>query len=1179
MNSTDPAIKEIFFEAIRLPPDEVNLYLDKTCGSNAVLRQRVATLLQAHDTAGNETQFSSSGSIKNRLFAKRAFDSIECPGDQIGEFRLIEQIGEGGFGVVFKAEQTQPFLRQVALKIVKIGMDTRLCLARFESERQTLALMKHPNIAAIYEGGMTENGRPYFVMELVEGKRITEYCVENKLSFDARLELFLQVCRAVEHTHQQGVLHRDIKPSNVMVVESEGNPLVKVIDFGLAKALDQTNFECSLTRSGDLIGTPMYMSPEQTGLSSSLDTRTDIYSLGMLLYETLTGHPPYDRQFFQTAPLESILKTVRESDPPRLSSHWSKDRSLNPLAGLPVSKPTPASEPAECNFALQQTQSERNALHGGFSMRRLRREFDWIVKKATEKNRENRYASIGALIVDIESFRENQPISAKPYSAAYVIGKFLSRNRAVAFSAASLLVALLVVTLVSTRAAWKMAEALTESKKAHAQAERDSQLALIHLAQAHTRGRQSGQRLDALDAVRGALKLPIENDERRQFLRNTASAALCLPDLRARPVLSRSSTPYDRSSVTVSRRLDLIGYLDSQTQQFVVREMKSQKEFMRLPEGQWSLSSFDYRGPNFSPDSKYLVYSKVMDGTPRIHVWCVGKPESGVDLGQHATSVSFAPDMQRCCVSHDDGTVRILRLPDFRELHRMVARDEWPHGDWSPGGDMLCIWGPKRVGVYETQNFHEVSHLDAEESRFEWHSWHPDNVTIATVLPNGKLFTWNSQTGNIDRILQTQDRRRGHLIAFSNCGRYLAMNNWQSLLTIFDYQTMIPTMSVQANGSLLQFSEDDSHLLANISSHEVCIYQFQPAVEVKTLARDSGQPFAPANISHAVDETNHWMAVNYDGGISVLDLRDGVVAWELPTWGSRPIRFGTQPYGLWTIGPAGLVFWPIEKNHADQIVRVGPPVRKLAGETIGYWGVDRAERVFAGCSLANGAVLVDPVSGEQRQLDGADIRFCTASSDGSFAASCTHSWPVEVKLWDVPNAKLITKATLPQTSQIAFLPDSRSLVTCGDGVQIRKLDEWEHPIQIGPESDGFVLSADGRLLVVGCEPNQVSLYDLESKSRLVQLMAPEPTRLWPLYLSAQRQRLYAYGKETGYLYEYDLAGIQEGLRKLGLAWQASTQSDSGVSRQAPSTCASSESTELDGERWRAQIEMGEYSSW
>src|SRR6476620_2998362 len=295
MDSLSPNVRAIFEHALELSAGaERDAYLDEACAGRAELRNQVDALLRADIEAGD---FLALPAFDSQL--THPFEPIgEKPGTMIGRYKLLEQIGEGGFGVVFMAEQEQPLRRRVALKVIKPGMDTRQVIARFEAERQALALMDHSNIAHVLDTGATESGRPYFVMELVHGVKITDYCDQNDLSVPARLELFVQVCRAVQHAHRKGIIHRDLKPSNVLVTLDDGRPVPKVIDFGVAKAINQQLTEKTLfTAFAEMIGTPLYMSPEQAELTSlDIDTRSDIYSLGVLLYELLTGTTPFDRQ-------------------------------------------------------------------------------------------------------------------------------------------------------------------------------------------------------------------------------------------------------------------------------------------------------------------------------------------------------------------------------------------------------------------------------------------------------------------------------------------------------------------------------------------------------------------------------------------------------------------------------------------------------------------------------------------------------------------------------------------------------------------------------------------------------------------------------------------------------------------------------------------------------------------
>jgi serine/threonine-protein kinase len=321
MSETDlQRLEGIFQTAVELSPDERTAYLDRACADEPMLRDHVERLL---DNVEKDESLVAPGPFP-------AAAITEGPGTVIGRYKLLQVVGEGGFGVVYMAEQTEPVVRKVALKIIKLGMDTRQVVARFEAERQALALMDHPNIARVLDGGATASGRPYFVMELVRGLPVTEYCDTNNLGTHERLELFCQVCHAVQHAHQKGVIHRDLKPSNVLVTLHDGTPIPKVIDFGVAKAMHTKLTEKTLfTRYEQFIGTPAYMSPEQAELSAmDVDTRTDIYSLGVLLYELLTGTTPFDTASLMKAGIAEIQRIIRDEQPPRPSIRISTSAPL-----------------------------------------------------------------------------------------------------------------------------------------------------------------------------------------------------------------------------------------------------------------------------------------------------------------------------------------------------------------------------------------------------------------------------------------------------------------------------------------------------------------------------------------------------------------------------------------------------------------------------------------------------------------------------------------------------------------------------------------------------------------------------------------------------------------------------------------------------------------------------------
>jgi WD40 repeat protein/serine/threonine protein kinase len=423
-------IDQIFWEALQLASDdERKAYLERACGTNHELRELVEKLLRAEPKAAaflEQPVPEAQGTVDGPV--------TEGPGSVIGRYKLLEQIGEGGFGIVFMAEHMQPVRRKVALKVLKPGMDTRQVVARFEAERQALAIMDHPNIAKVHDGGMTGEpgcvsaGRPYFVMELVKGVRITDFCDQNQLTPRQRLELFLPVCQAMQHAHQKGIIHRDLKPSNVLVPVHDTTPVVKVIDFGVAKALGQELTDKTLfTAFAQMIGTPLYMSPEQAGQSGlDIDTRSDIYSLGVLLYELLTGTTPFERERFKKAGYDEIRRIIREEEPPRPSTR------ISTLGQAAITIST-------------QRKSDPRRLS-----QLCRGELDWIVMKALEKDRNRRYETASAFAADVEHYLHDEPVQACPPSGWYRFRKFARRNKPGLVTAGIVALALVVGTAIAT---------------------------------------------------------------------------------------------------------------------------------------------------------------------------------------------------------------------------------------------------------------------------------------------------------------------------------------------------------------------------------------------------------------------------------------------------------------------------------------------------------------------------------------------------------------------------------------------------------------------------------------------------------------------------------------------------------------------------------------------------------
>ncbi len=442
MSNEQDKLDLIFSEALaKGSEDERQRYLAQACGADVELRGQVDSLLAAHAAAGDF--------LKQSVISPSGGQIGEGPGSVIGRYKLLQQIGEGGFGVIFMAEQQEPVRRMVALKILKAGMDTKEVVARFEAERQALALMDHPNIARVLDGGATAGGRPYFVMDLVKGVPITEFCDQRRMPTQARLQLFMKVCAGVQHAHQKGIIHRDLKPTNVLVTLHDGEAVPKVIDFGVAKAIGQKLTERTLfTRFEQLIGTPAYMSPEQAEWSGlDIDTRSDIYALGVLLYELLTSTTPLEKETLARAGLEEVRRLIRETEPPKPSTRLQ---------------------------ALGQRLEEiahRRHIEPGTLTRLVRGELDWIVVKCLEKDRTRRYETASELALDIQRHLENEPVTARPPSALYRFQKLARRYRTAFTAAAMFAVVLVATTAVSVWQAVRASRAELQAKERLAESE------------------------------------------------------------------------------------------------------------------------------------------------------------------------------------------------------------------------------------------------------------------------------------------------------------------------------------------------------------------------------------------------------------------------------------------------------------------------------------------------------------------------------------------------------------------------------------------------------------------------------------------------------------------------------------------------------------------------------------
>ena len=526
--------REILAAAAALPSEERTAYLDAACGDRQKMRARVERWLTRLET----DDFMVTAAEAEPL-------NPEQRGERIGNYRLLEKIGEGGFGVVWVAEQEQPVRRRVALKIIKLGMDTKEVITRFGMERQALAMMDHPHIAKIFDAGATGRGRPYFVMELVLGQGITNYCDLNKTSIDERLQLFIQVCQAVQHAHQKGIIHRDLKPSNVLVTLHDGVPVPKVIDFGVAKAMQSAPLtDLTLcTQSGEMLGTPLYMSPEQADMGGlDIDTRSDIYSLGVLLYELLTGRTPFDPDELMQKGYYEIRRVYREQEP-QTPSLFLKTMAAERRATV-----------------AQHRQADPAALS-----RIVRGELDWIVMKALEKDRSRRYATANGLAMDLQRYLKNEVVIARPATVGYRFGKLIRRNK-LAFAASGAVAAALLIGLAAS--VWQAARATRAEAQAVAALDelRATAPAFFEQARSLAAKEQFNEAIEKLDyAIKlrpGAAEYLVAKGDLLQCqMKLVEAAAVYRQALRVKPGLARAEASVRLCDELLAEPFSVLGRL------------------------------------------------------------------------------------------------------------------------------------------------------------------------------------------------------------------------------------------------------------------------------------------------------------------------------------------------------------------------------------------------------------------------------------------------------------------------------------------------------------------------------------------------------------------------------------------------------------------------------------------
>jgi serine/threonine protein kinase/WD40 repeat protein len=1125
------AIDEIYVTALECATHEQrSAYLDQVCEGNVELRRRVERLLRAEGKLGNFLH-----SPAPELAATLVPTLAEAPGTVIGSYTLLEQIGEGGFGIVYVAQQKSPVRRQVALKIVRPGMDTRQILARFQAELEALSLMDHPNIARVLDAGATETGRPYFVMELIHGVPITEYCDRNHLPVRARLDLFVQVCHALQHAHQKGIIHRDIKPSNVLVAQHDGQPAPKVIDFGVAKAIDRKLTQRTLLTRFELIGTPLYMSPEQADLSSrDVDTRSDIYSLGVLLYELLTGRTPFDPDRLHEAAFDEVRRIIQEEEPPKPSTRIrTMGRTAREVAARRHADPT------------RLTQIVRGDL-------------DWIVMKALEKDRARRYEAANSLALDVQRYLASEPVQASPPSAGYRLRKFVRRNKGLVLAASAILLALVVGIIGTTwgmvratkaevqakRAADQKQIALTEKVAAldlaqKSERTRSEQLwqALVAQARAHRLSRRPGQRFESLEILREAtqlgrrLELPAA---KFQELRNAAIAALAVPDL----YLTGPWHPWPADALavdfdeahTIYARTDRAGGCS-------IRRVADDVEVGRLPALNWPAT------PCLSGDGKCIAitqFNRSFSRRTAIHVWQLDGPTPRLILSEPTACWADFRGSQQVALAYKDGSIRLYALPAARELGRLAP-------DTITDGIAIALHPTEPVVAAESYSEQVLQLRDLRTGkvlastpladRAVGLAWHPDGRTLAVGSNLYQIYLYDRSTWHVYRTLQAElyPTRMG----FDPAGDRLAALDYVGNVQLLRVATGEKLMSAPATLSTCRFSRDGLRLAGGVQDGKLGTWCVAGGQEFRALQRSKPLPKNGNYRRAAVHPDGRLVACSMSDGFGIWDLDTGAELRSIPSeWGNNLALF--EPSGaLLTLSYGGLSRWPVRSGlNATGEVTIGPP--ELLPLPNGE-GLDQSRdgRVTVTCDravatqlpYAGGWILRSDRLTQPIHLDsGADVGQIAVSPDGRWVATSTHMLGF-AKIWDARDGRLVKEIAKWGATFPCFSPDGRWLSTTLDGGRLFAVESWKPGPRLGGRA---VMSPDSKLAAIATAGG-LRLLESATSREIAVLEEPDLVAIDQALFTADGTRLITLNYLKG-IHVWDLRLVRRELKELGLDW-------------------------------------------